>query len=425
MVTRAQGRPPELIPELPHHFLLITALVWVNTCACANTWVHGGAVRLHKQKVFGVSVELLRQIARLLDLGLLPLIPSEAVLCCEREVCVMRVQGTGEQALREAGIKPLRFCAERRAGHHERTAVIDRAGIPGIRPCGLSDQADTRITAMHRSHWDGKGPSWRMKPCSPSSRIGHAADRYSIRCARTHRACCGWPCRSSVRLSRNELNSATIIRSSTPKVSGFDMAVISMAAILPSPWMHEETQWPNLADLLDRQIPAGQGQHGARSLRRTVFACTGLTEQVVAALLITVRQGVWLRCDESAVQPDAPLQQMLDMLSDDVAVVEEDRAWSLICACCWQPLVGPKSRCRCQFFDLDRCNRLAWQIRLNIWKSCVAPCRQRLTTTMSNGVRLAIPGAVIDVQLALYPVSEIRGQRLKLPCRLSSMGKRV
>lgn len=51
-----------------------------------------------------------------------------------------------------------------------------------------------------------------------------------------------------------------------------------------------------------------------------------LTEQVVAALLITVRQGVELR---RRVQPDAPLhaslEQMTQVLGADIAVIEEDR----------------------------------------------------------------------------------------------------
>jgi histidine ammonia-lyase len=51
-----------------------------------------------------------------------------------------------------------------------------------------------------------------------------------------------------------------------------------------------------------------------------------LTEQVVAALLITVRQGVWLRrrLNPSAA-PAATLEKMLDVLGADIAVIEEDR----------------------------------------------------------------------------------------------------
>ncbi|PUA19793.1 histidine ammonia-lyase [Glaciimonas sp. PCH181] len=51
-----------------------------------------------------------------------------------------------------------------------------------------------------------------------------------------------------------------------------------------------------------------------------------LTEQVIAALLISVRQGVWLRCRvDATAQPQQNLQVMLDALADDIAVIQEDR----------------------------------------------------------------------------------------------------
>jgi histidine ammonia-lyase len=51
-----------------------------------------------------------------------------------------------------------------------------------------------------------------------------------------------------------------------------------------------------------------------------------LTEQVAAALLITVRQGAALRRRVNpSVAPEAPLQAMLDALAADVRLVEEDR----------------------------------------------------------------------------------------------------
>jgi len=51
-----------------------------------------------------------------------------------------------------------------------------------------------------------------------------------------------------------------------------------------------------------------------------------LTEQVVAALLITVRQGVELRCRlNPACEMQPSLHAMLDMLSDDIAFIVEDR----------------------------------------------------------------------------------------------------
>ncbi len=51
-----------------------------------------------------------------------------------------------------------------------------------------------------------------------------------------------------------------------------------------------------------------------------------LTEQVVAALLITVRQGVWLRLRVTPdVLPQTALTQMMEALGADIAVVQEDR----------------------------------------------------------------------------------------------------
>jgi histidine ammonia-lyase len=51
-----------------------------------------------------------------------------------------------------------------------------------------------------------------------------------------------------------------------------------------------------------------------------------LTEQVTAALLITVRQGVWLRGKINPhLTPSTPLQEMVQALGADIAVVEEDR----------------------------------------------------------------------------------------------------
>ncbi len=50
-----------------------------------------------------------------------------------------------------------------------------------------------------------------------------------------------------------------------------------------------------------------------------------LTEQVAAALLISVRQGVWLRCQVNASVPPQPLLAMLEQLNTDIAPVQEDR----------------------------------------------------------------------------------------------------
>jgi histidine ammonia-lyase len=51
-----------------------------------------------------------------------------------------------------------------------------------------------------------------------------------------------------------------------------------------------------------------------------------LTEQVAAALLIAVRQGVWLRCRlNRSVAPETALKNMMDALGADIAEIEEDR----------------------------------------------------------------------------------------------------
>ena len=52
-----------------------------------------------------------------------------------------------------------------------------------------------------------------------------------------------------------------------------------------------------------------------------------LSEQVVAALLIAVRQAVWLRTRVSPLSsvPSATLERMLEALADDVPAIVEDR----------------------------------------------------------------------------------------------------
>jgi histidine ammonia-lyase len=47
---------------------------------------------------------------------------------------------------------------------------------------------------------------------------------------------------------------------------------------------------------------------------------------VAAALLIAVRQAVWLRCRlNRSVAPEATLKNMMDALGADIAEIEEDR----------------------------------------------------------------------------------------------------
>jgi histidine ammonia-lyase len=71
------------------------------------------------------------------------------------------------------------------------------------------------------------------------------------------------------------------------------------------------------------QDKVSMGTIAARDCLRVIE----LTEQVAAALLITVRQGVWLRQQlNPSVAPSPMLQKMLDALAADIAIVEEDRA---------------------------------------------------------------------------------------------------
>ena len=70
------------------------------------------------------------------------------------------------------------------------------------------------------------------------------------------------------------------------------------------------------------QDKVSMGTIAARDCLRVLELC----EQVAAALLITVRQGVWLRCKVNPdVPPQAALAAMMAALAADIAPVEEDR----------------------------------------------------------------------------------------------------
>jgi histidine ammonia-lyase len=71
------------------------------------------------------------------------------------------------------------------------------------------------------------------------------------------------------------------------------------------------------------QDKVSMGTIAARDCLRVIE----LTEQVAAASLIAVRQGVWLRhrLNPAIVLPSTGLQQMVDALSADIPVIVEDR----------------------------------------------------------------------------------------------------
>ena len=417
--------PPELVAELPHH------LYTYHGCGLGEYFNPAQtravmAVRLASlcKGFSGVSVGLLEQIARLLDAGLLPLIPSEgsvgasgdltplsylaAVLCGEREVWRDGVQLPAAQALREAGIAPLRLRPKEGLAIMNGTAVMTALACLAYDRAAYLAKLSTRITALASFALDGNAhhfdevlfsvkphpgmqqvAAWLRAdlPAGQGERNGkRLQDRYSIRCA-PHvigvlADALPW-LRSSIENELNSANDNPIIDAEGERVlHGGHFYGGHIAFAMDS----MKNTVANLADLLDRQMallvdsrynhglpanlsgatgPRAAINHGLKALQISASAWTAealkltmpasvfsrstechnqdkvsmgtiaardclrvleLTEQVVAALLITVRQGVWLRCRENpGAQPQAALSAMMRELGADIAPVEEDR----------------------------------------------------------------------------------------------------
>lgn len=417
--------PPELIAELPHHLFTYHGCGLGAYLTPAQTRAVMATRLASLSKGFsGVSVELLEQIARLLDAGLLPLIPSEgsvgasgdltplsylaAVLCGEREVWRDGVQVPAEQALREAGIAPLRLRPKEGLAIMNGTAVMTALACLAYDRAAYLTKLTTRITAMASFALDGNAhhfdetlfsvkphagmqqvASWLRQDlqCEQTERNGkRLQDRYSIRCAPHVIGVLADALPFFRQSIENELNSANdnpIIDAEGERVlHGGHFYGGHIAFAMDG----MKTAVANLADLLDRQMallvdsrynhglppnlsgaegPRAAINHGLKALQISASAWTAealkltmpasvfsrstechnqdkvsmgtiaardclrvleLTEQVVAALLITVHQGVYLRCRVNpAVAPDAPLQKMMAALGADVAVIAEDR----------------------------------------------------------------------------------------------------
>jgi histidine ammonia-lyase len=417
--------PPELVAELPHH------LYTYHGCGLGEYFTPAQtraimATRLASlcKGYSGVSVGLLEQIARLLQHGLLPMIPSEgsvgasgdltplsylaAVLCGEREVWRDGEQVPAKQALAEAGITPLRLRPKEGLAIMNGTAVMTALACLAYSRAEYLSKVATRITAMASFALDGNAHHFNatlfsVKPHPGQQKVAgwlrqdlhHDApprngkrlqDRYSIRCA-PHvigvlADALPW-LRDSI---ENELNSAN----DNPIIDAEEEHVLHgghfygghIAFAMDS----MKNAVANLADLLDRQMallvdsrynnglpPNLSGMtgsraainHGLKALQISASAWTAealkltmpasvfsrstechnqdkvsmgtiaardclrvleLTEQVVAALLITVRQGVWLRCGlNPSVLPEPTLQSMMETLGADIKPVEEDR----------------------------------------------------------------------------------------------------
>ncbi len=416
--------PPELVAELPHHLYTYHGCGLGEYLSPAQTRAVMAARLASLCKGYsGVSVDLLAQIARLLDAGLLPLIPSEgsvgasgdltplsylaAALCGEREVWRNGEHVSAAEALVDAGIAPLRLRPKEGLAIMNGTAVMTALACLAYDRAAYLARLCTRITAMASFALDGNAhhfdetlfsvkphagmqgvAAWLRAdlPAGQAERNGkRLQDRYSIRCA-PHVIGVLADALPFFRTSiENELNSANdnpIIDAEGEKVlHGGHFYGGHIAFAMDG----MKNAVANLADLLDRQmallvdsrynhgLPSNLSgalgaraaiNHGLKALQISSSAWTAealkltmpasvfsrstechnqdkvsmgtiaardclrvleLTEQVVAALLIAVRQGVWLRCRVSGQAAPPALQHMLDALGADVAPVEEDR----------------------------------------------------------------------------------------------------
>ncbi|MFP5394298.1 MAG: histidine ammonia-lyase, partial [Gammaproteobacteria bacterium] len=214
--------PASLVGELPHHLYTYHGVGLGQYLDPAQTRAVMAARLASLSKGFsGVSVELLAQIARLLDAGLLPLIPSEgsvgasgdltplsylaAVLCGEREVWRDGVTMNAADALREAGIAPLRLRPKEGLAIMNGTAVMTALACLAYERAEYLTRLTTRITAMASFALDGNAHHFdetlfSVKPHPAMQQVaawvrsdlhlGEAErngkrlqDRYSIRCA--------------------------------------------------------------------------------------------------------------------------------------------------------------------------------------------------------------------------------------------------
>jgi histidine ammonia-lyase len=372
----------------------------------------------------GVSVELLEQMTRLLQHGLLPVIPSEgsvgasgdltplsylaAVLCGEGDVWHGDGTMPAAAALAQAGIAPHQLRPKEALAIMNGTAVMTALACLAFARGEYLVRLATRITALasfalagNAYHFDAtlflvkphRGQqavaAWLRQDLAddqPGQNNQRLQDRYSIRCA-PHvigvlADALPWM-RESI---ENELNSAN----DNPIIDAVEERILlgghfyggHIAFVMDS----MKNAVANLADLLDRQMallvdsrysnglpanltgvagPRAAINHGLKALQISVSAWTAealkltmpasvfsrstechnqdkvsmgtiaardclrvleLTEQVAAGLLIAVNQGAWLRGKLAPpVAPSALLQQMLDALGADVAVIEEDR----------------------------------------------------------------------------------------------------
>jgi len=417
--------PADLVDELPHHLYTYHGCGLGQYLSAEQTRAVLAARLASLSKGFsGVSIELLEQIAGLLDADLLPLIPAEgsvgasgdltplsylaAVLCGEREVLRDGVSISAAQALQKAGMQPLRLRPKEGLAIMNGTAVMTALACLAYDRAAYLSQLTTRITAMASITLDGNAhhfdetlfsvkphagmqniAAWLRQdlPAGAAERNGkRLQDRYSIRCA-PHVIGVLADALPFFRTSiENELNSANdnpIIDAENERVlHGGHFYGGHIAFAMDG----MKNAVANLADLMDRQmalmvdsrynhgLPANlsgmQGpraaiNHGLKALQISASAWTAealkltmpasvfsrstechnqdkvsmgtiaardclrvleLTEQVAAALLITVRQGVWLRQQTNPELTLSPaITHMMQALETQIAPIQEDR----------------------------------------------------------------------------------------------------
>lgn len=419
--------PPDLVAELPNH------LVAYHGCGLGRHFTREQtrailAVRLTSlcKACSGVRLILLQAIVKLLQEDILPLIPSEgsvgasgdltplsylaAVLCGEREVWSDTGVLDAGQALRQAGITPLRLAPKEGLALMNGTAAMTGLACLAYARAAYLTRLTARITAFAASALDGNHAhfddtlfamkphrgmqevaSWIRRDLMVSARpVGRNSeriqDRYSIRCA-PHvigvlADALPWM-RQTIENELNSVNDNPVFDVEGGRVlHGGHFYGGHIAFAMDS----MKNAVANLADLMDRQMalladarysnglpanltgaspPLDRINHGVKALQISVSAWTAealkltmpasvfsrstechnqdkvsmgtiaardcvrvleLTEQVAAALLITVRQALSLRnrmSQPTRLHPETAA--MHDDLATAIPALDADR----------------------------------------------------------------------------------------------------
>ena len=213
---------PELVGELPRHLYTMHGCGLGEYLSAAQTRAVIATRLASLCKGFsGVSFELLEQMIRLLDRGLLPRIPSEgsvgasgdltplsylaAAVCGEGEICRDDKTISAAAALAEAGIAPLRLRPKEALAVMNGTAVMTALACLAYARAEYLTRLATRITALSSFALDGNAyhfdaTLFSVKPHPGQQQIAEwlrrdlaraaanddarrLQDRYSIRCA--------------------------------------------------------------------------------------------------------------------------------------------------------------------------------------------------------------------------------------------------